>query len=332
MMRLNTQQIQRLGGMIIISLFFVKCTNNKPVVSVLGEMEVPLDNPMFPEKIELGRKLFFDTRLSSDGTVSCATCHDPSKAFTDQLPLSNGVDGKKSMRNAISLLNVGSMKTLMFDAHIESLEIQALVPIRDETEMNSSIPELINRLKAIPEYQNAARSIFKRDFDPWVLTRSLAAFQRSLVSDNAKFDQWKRGEVTLTAAELNGWKLFSEKLYCTQCHPPPFFTTRGAANNGLYADYTGMEDQGRFRIDIDSTQIGTFKIPSLRNNELTFPYMHDGSLKSIDDVIQHYEQGGKQHALQSTIIQPFKLNSRERMELKSFLKTLTDTTYLVDFQ
>jgi cytochrome c peroxidase len=182
-------------------------------------------------------------------------------------------------------------------------------------------------LRAIPEYQAAAQKIFQRDFDAFVLTRAIGAFERSLVSMNSRFDQYQAGnKKALSKDEQAGWKLFSEKLYCIQCHPAPYFTTFEAANNGLYLDYG--KDKGRFRINLDSSDIGKFKIPSLRNSELTFPYMHDGSLESIDKVIEHYIKGGKKHPLQDKRIVPFELTTKERKQLTLFLKALTDTSYL----
>jgi cytochrome c peroxidase len=205
--------------------------------------------------------------------------------------------------------------------------MQVIVPIQEHTEMGSNMKELIQKLRAIPEYQVAAKKIFNRDFDAYVLTRSISAFERTLLSLNSRFDQYMKGNKTiLTSDEKAGWKLFSEKLYCLQCHPAPYFTTFEAANNGLYQEFG--EDKGRFRIFLDSNDIGKFKIPSLRNSELTFPYMHDGSMKSLDEVISHYQEGGKKHTLQSKIIQPFKLTSQEREQLKAFLFSLTDTSYM----
>jgi cytochrome c peroxidase len=218
----------------------------------------------------------------------------------------------------------------MFDAEIPTLEMQALVPIQDTNEMGMLIPDLIKRLEAIDEYQSAARKIFNRGIDSYVITRALAAFQRSLVSDNSRFDQAQRGEIERSDAEQRGWELFSDELYCTKCHTAPHFTTFIAAHNGIYSE--GDSDKGRFRIDFDSTEIGLFKIPSLRNIELTAPYMHDGSAKSLDEVLDHYESGGSRHINQSKVIQPFKLSKRDRSDLLIFLNTLTDTTYMDRFR
>lgn len=296
---------------------------------MLGEMNYPKDNLFDQRKVDLGRMLFFDRSLSVDSTISCASCHLPSKAFTDQIPKSKGVTNHFSMRNAPSLLNVGYATKLMYDAEIESLEMQVLAPIQDTNEMGFTMGKLAERLSKNPTYSKAAKEIFNRPMDAFVITRSLAAFQRTLISDNSRFDQWSRGEVEFTESEELGYRLFTQKLYCSECHPAPYFTTFKAANNGLYSDYGS--DKGRFRINGDSSEIGAFKIPSLRNVSLTFPYMHDGSIQSLKDVINHYESGGKKHFNQSEIIQPFTLSNHERDALIDFLESLTDTSYLRNF-
>lgn len=307
---------------------FIKCTSARLAIDY-SKIPTPTDNPITDEKVELGRKLFFDKRLSVNNTVSCATCHVPEYAFTDRKEVSQGIEGRKTERNSPSILNSAFLKTVMFDAHLPSLEMQVIVPIQEHTEMGNNMKELIQKLRTIPEYQNAAKKIFNRNFDAYVLTRSISAFERTLISMNSRFDQYINGNsAKLSADEKAGWNIFSEKLYCTQCHPAPYFTTFEAANNGLYKEYG--KDKGRFRIFLDSNDIGKFKIPSLRNIQLTYPYMHDGSIKSIDEVINHYQKGGSRNKLQSTIIQPFELSPKEREQLKAFLFSLTDTSYMRD--
>lgn len=323
---------------LLIFVFFiflsiiVACSNKSYFLPQLISVPAPQDNPTTDEKAELGRKLFFDKRLSRDGTVSCATCHNPRKAFTDQLTISRGINGQTTERNSPSLLNAGFLKTAMFDAHLESLELQVIVPIQEKTEMGHNMKELIPQLRAIPEYQAAAKKIFNRDFDAYVMTRSISAFERTLVSMNSRYDQFQRGDKrALTKTEQGGLKLFTEKLYCAKCHPAPYFTTFEAENNGLYQDYEPIADKGRFRIHLDSNDIGKFKVPSLRNIELTFPYMHDGSMKTLNDVIAHYAKGGKKHPKQNKVIVPFALNEGEQKQLIAFLRSLTDTSYLQKF-
>jgi cytochrome c peroxidase len=289
----------------------------------------PSDNPQNAEKIALGRKLFFDKRLSLDGSISCASCHDPQKAFSDQRSKSLGINGQLSERNAPSILNAAFLKTAMFDAHLATLELQAIVPIQEPVEMGHNMKILIKQLRQIPEYQAAAQAIFGRDFDAWVLTRSLAAFERSLLSMNAPFDQYMAGnKKAMSNDQLAGWRIFSDELYCTKCHPAPYFTTYEAANNGLYASYEGKTDQGRFRIHHDSSDIGKFKIPSLRNLPLTYPYMHDGSINSMEAALEHYQKGGAGHPLQDPRILSFELSTKEKAQLLAFFNALVDTSYL----
>lgn len=317
-----------LAATIILGFLILRCSSGQDFNASLT-VPTPIDNPQSLAKIALGRQLFFDKRLSIDGTIACASCHDPQKAFTDQLPKSHGIKGQLSERNAPSLLNAAFLKTAMFDAHLASLELQAIVPIQEPLEMGHNMKLLIQQLRQIPEYQAAAQRIFQRDFDAYVLTRSLAAFERSLLSMNAPFDRYLAGDQkAMNPDQIAGWKLFSEKLYCTQCHPAPYFTTHVAANNGLYASYEGKTDQGRFRIHHDSSDIGKFKIPSLRNIPLTFPYMHDGSIQSLDQVLAHYQKGGTKNPQQDPRITPFVLSAIEKKQLLAFFDALIDTSYL----
>ncbi len=327
----NTYSIIIFTGTCFLSLFLYQCKTTIQSIQPMGEVIFPAGNPITAEKIELGRKLFFDKQLSSDGTVSCATCHLPQYAFSDQKTFSDGVQGRKTQRNSPSILNAGYLPTVMYDAHIKTLELQVIVPIQEHVEMNMKMLDLLKKLKNVSEYQESAKRIYNRDFDAYVLTRSIAAFERSLISQNSRFDQYVAGnKKAMSKDERAGWKLFSEDLYCAKCHPAPNFTTYLPENNGLYLDYGA--DLGRFRIFNDSNDIGKFKVPSLRNVELTFPYMHDGSMKSIENVIQHYQSGGKNHINKNGIIQKFNLSSNQINQLKLFLFTLTDTSYMFRFR
>lgn len=276
------------------------------------------------EKVELGKRLFFDVRLSSDNTVSCATCHQVEKAFADGLPLSVGVEGRHSNRNAPSLYNVKFQRRFMFDGEINSLETQLMTPLLDHAEMNADLPRLFKKLSSDRYYQQKAQAIFHRPFDVYVLTRSIAAYERTLISLNSKYDQFISGKKQLTGEEYEGYLLFTKKLYCTQCHQPPYFTTGKVQNNGLYKNY-GI-DQGRYRVTHNDSDKGMFKIPSLRNIEYTAPYMHDGSVKTLLQVIRHYEKGGEGHENQSSVIQPFHLTTTQENNLVLFLKTLSDNS------
>lgn len=317
----------------IVILFFIACDTQQSLSTEIipNEYPFPIDNTPSKEKIELGRKLFFDKRLSLDGSLSCADCHQPKFAFTDQKKVSSGIKGQHTERNAPSILNSAFLQTVMFDAHLKTLELQVIVPIQEPLEMGHNMKHLIPILRAIPSYQNAAQQIYNRDFDAWVLTRSIAAFERSLLSMNSRYDKYQRGKKNaLTSQEKRGLALFENKLFCSTCHPAPYFTNFSAENNGLYKEYG--KDKGRFRINLDSSEIGFFKTPSLRNISLTFPYMHDGSISSIDEVIQHYMKGGNSSKGQHPAIKTFSLTDSEKKDLISFLKSLTDTSYLKSFK
>jgi cytochrome c peroxidase len=289
----------------------------------------PLDNAPDDKKIDLGRALFFDKRLSKDGTLACADCHRPEFAFTDRKPRSVGINGQLVERNAPSLLNSAFLETVMFDAHLKTLELQVIVPIQEPSEMGHNMKLLIPKLRSIPEYQKAAKEIFNRDFDAWVLTRSLAAFERSLLSLNSRYDQYVAGnKKALNKDEIQGMKLFNAS-YCSSCHPAPYFTHFKAENNGFYTE--GSSDKGRFRVSLDSNDIGRFKTPSLRNIALTYPYMHDGSLATIEAVINHYATGTKNNPRTHPKITPFSFSPLQTQQLKAFLFSLTDTTYLKNY-
>jgi len=275
------------------------------------------------QKINLGRKLFFDKRLSEDNTVSCVNCHKPGLAFTDGKKVSEGVEGRLGFRNSPTLLNLAEATIFMFDAEIKSLEEQAIVPIQDHNEMNIAMGDLIKKLSKDPDYKKKAKLLFDREFDALVLTESLAAFQRSLDSKNSLFDDFinSNDSTLLSQGELNGWKLFND-LKCIECHEYPNFTNYQAMNIGLYMDYG--EDQGRYRVTHDSSDMGKFKTPSLRNIEITSPYMHDGSIDELQDAISIHTRNFKMHPNKDFRITKANLTPEQEKNILSFLKTLTD--------
>lgn len=301
------------------------CTIREPEALVLGKIPFPYDNPDSPEKRAFGKLLFFDKRLSKNNEVSCASCHQPQKAFTDGLTKSRGVGGETAMRNSPSLLNSAYFKSYMYDGEIKNLEQQVLVPIQDHLEMGSSMKEVLQKLSKDAKYNQLAKSVFNRELDAYVITRAISTYERSLISQNSKFDQYRAGaKGVLNANEIAGWLLFSEKLYCTKCHAGAHFTNYKVLSNGLYSDY-GI-DQGRFRINGLEKEKGAFKVPSLRNVSLTAPYMHDGSIRTLREVILHYSKGGATFSNKSSIIKPFKVSELEINQLELFLKILVDTS------
>lgn len=311
-----------LAGILVLG---VRCASPSGENMEWKEIPVPEDNPLTEAKIAFGKQLFFDKRLSAGNQISCATCHTPEKAFTDGLKISRGVDGRMAMRNAPSIFNSAYFKSYMYDGEVKTLEEQVLVPLQDHQEMAGSMKEVIRKLAADKTYQKQAQTIFNRDLDAYVITRAISSYERSLISRNSRFDQYRSGNKTaLNTDELAGWKLFSEKLYCTKCHSGIDFTNYSVVSNGLYTDYGS--DQGRYRINGLEQERGTFKVPGLRNVALTAPYMHDGSMQTLRQVILHYAGGGKNFPNKSAIIQPFSVTELEIGQLEAFLKTLTDTS------
>ncbi|MCB9235991.1 MAG: cytochrome-c peroxidase [Bacteroidia bacterium] len=293
------------------------------------DMPVPDDNPLTTRRVALGKKLFYDPLLSIDSTVSCATCHLQNLGFTDGNRVSEGVHGGLGFRNAPALVNLAWNEDYMRDGGVPTLELQVLAPVAAEVEMGINFKELVDRLNLDPTYPQLFREAFDRDeVDAFGITRALAAFERILVSGNNPYDQYRfQGKTeALNASEQRGMLLFeSNELGCTHCHGGFDLRKNGFENNGLYAQYV---DSGRTRVTLNPDERGKFKVPSLRNVAVTAPYMHDGSLTDLWQVIDHYASGGKGHPNQSEFITGFTLTTTERTDLYNFLHALTDQDFL----
>ena len=290
---------------------------------------IPISNPdSIPTEAQftLGKKLFFDPILSRDGSLSCASCHKPSLAFADTVSVSAGVEGRLGNRNSPSLGNVVYQKKLLKEGGLPTLEMQVLVPIQEHAEFDNNIVEISDKLMTIPKYVEMSQAAYKRDPDPYVITRAISAFERTLFSGNSKYDQFLNGRTKLTAIEEQGLNLFmSNKTNCSNCHSGFLLTNQNIENNGLYSVY---KDIGAMRLTQNPSDEGKFKIPSLRNIALTYPYMHDGSLKTLKEVIEHYNSGGRDHKNKNTLIKPLNLSQSEIEALVAFLSTLTDYNFI----
>lgn len=315
-------------------LFMSSCTTESLEMPVFKYQDLIPDQfptpdlDSFPKlvELELGRKLFYDPVLSSDSSISCSSCHKPALAFSDTVSTSMGVHQRIGTRNAISIANVVYQMKLLREGGVPTLEQQILVPIQEHAEFDNNILVIANTLNKIPAYVDLSIKAYNRLPDAFVITRSIAAFERCLFSGNSKYDHFLKGLQTLTQEEWDGMQLFnSSRTNCSLCHTGFLFTNQAYENNGLYPVYN---DVGKNRLTGDVKDIGRFKIPSLRNVEVTFPYMHDGSLKTLESVIDHYNKGGFDHANKSPLIKPLFLNDYEKKSLVSFLKTLTDSSFL----
>jgi cytochrome c peroxidase len=285
--------------------------------------DIPEDNPLTTASVQLGKALFFDPRLSRDGTVSCVTCHLPELAFSDGAALSTGIDGRMGVRNSPSLGNVAYHADLFRDGGVPTLEQQVIAPIHDPVEMDHDIQVAAAALREVEPYKRLSMLAYGRPLDAWVLSRAIANYERTLISGWSRWDRWMNGEATaMTDAEVRGWQLFSSaELNCTACHGGFDFSDHGFHNIGQYLEY---EDPGRERISLQAGDFGKFKTPSLRNVARTPPYMHDGTMATLEEVLDHFASGGLPHPNRSPLLQTFVLDAQEKADLVAFLNALND--------
>jgi cytochrome c peroxidase len=319
---------------------------------------VPKKNPMTPAKIELGRKLFFDARLSADGRVSCASCHDPKLAFTDGRATASGIAGRRGARNAPTLLNAMFNTGQFWDGRADTLEDQAVQPLINPLEMgNNSYDEVVSRLRAIPEYRAEFQSVFGAEMRIGLVGLALAAYERTLVSGDAAFDRFIAGDQNAISEEAKrGFALFRGKARCARCHTfseaMPFFSDFNYHNTGVamnhpnfdklsrqayaatetdkarevidaLAKQEGGQELGRILVTYQVFDIGTYRTPGLRNIALTAPYFHDGSAKTLADVVRFYNEGGRRNINREWDLDALPLNEDEQRDLTAFLESLT---------
>lgn len=288
----------------------------------------PKDNPYSKKKAELGRLLYFDKRLSSNGTVSCATCHAIQDAFTDAKPVSEGILGKKGTRNAPTVINTAYQSHLFWDGRAASLEDQCKGPLSNPKEMTvannarEAHEECQERIAKIKGY----RILFQEAFGPEGCTldniaKAIATFERTVLSGNSPYDRYKAGDKSaMTKEQIEGYKIFKH-AGCANCHAGPNFTDGRFLNIGVGMD-AANPDTGRYAITKDKKDWGAFKVPTLRDVALTAPYMHDGSLKTLEDVIDYYDKGGIPNPNLHPSMQPLHLSQADKQALVSFLKAL----------
>jgi cytochrome c peroxidase len=292
------------------------------------EPPYPADNAFTPERWALGKQLFFDPDLSLHKTVSCGSCHLPDLAFSDSMPTSAGDMGAPGTSNTPALFNLAYHPYFTRAGGVPTLEMQVAVPVQEHNEFNHNMADLVLRLSQNADYESASQLAYGRSFDAFTLTRALAVFERSLISGNSAYDRFHfQGEASsLSAAEKRGMELFfSDRTNCSSCHAGFNFTTYTFENNGLYEVYA---DSGRMRFTHLEDDRARFKVPSLRNVALTAPYMHDGSMNSLEDVVAHYNHGGADHPNKSPLIRPLNLSASEQSDLVAFLHSLTDYTFV----
>lgn len=291
------------------------------------EIPFPAENAFSKERWELGKKLFYDPIMSLDSSISCGSCHSQAHAFSDVVAFSPGVDNAPGTRNAPSLANVAYHPYFTREGGVPTLEMHVLVPIQEHNEFNHNIVAIGEKLMMDPDYIESSNKAYDRNPDPYVITRALATFQRTLVSGDSDYDKFlNEGDSEILSPEAKrGMDLFfSDQTQCSSCHGGFNFTEYAFENNGLYETYA---DNGKFRLTGEESDKGKFKVASLRNVALTAPYMHDGSLSTLEAVIEHYNSGGETHPNKSDLINPMNLTDEEKADLVAFLHSLTDYNF-----
>lgn len=282
----------------------------------------PPGNEFTPGRTELGRRLFFDPVLSLDRTVSCASCHQPEHGFADPRRFSLGVGGKRTKRNSPTLFNRGHASLQFWDGRAASLEEQALMPLENPDEMALAIPEALERLRRDESYRGAFELAYG-ELSRETLAKAIAQFVRRLQKGDSPIDRFRVGGVKgLSKEERTGMWLFESRGGCWKCHSGPNFSDEAFHSTGVGAE-DGQPEPGRMAITGDATDRGRFKTATLRALEFTAPYMHDGSLATLDQVVDFYAEGGRPHTTRDPLLEPFEATTEERKALVAFLRALS---------
>jgi len=289
----------------------------------------PADNALTVDRARLGKRLFYDPQLSRTNEVSCGSCHQQQYAFADPAEISTGVEGRTGTRNAPSIVNAAWGKTFFWDGRAGSLEEQAGQPIENPVEMDLALAEAVARLAADPSYVEGFQKAYGEAPSESSLQKALASFVRSVVSGSSAYDRHLRGDDSdFGPQRKRGEALFlSEKAECFHCHPSGSLSNEGYFNNG---SYTAGGDTGRQQVTGRVGDLGKFKVPGLRNIAATAPYMHDGSLRTLEAVIEQYDAGGRGDPSTDPLIKPMALTSDEKADLLEFLHSFTDDALLQD--
>lgn len=289
-------------------------------------------NDTILSKAALGKKLFSEKILSKDSSVSCASCHKPNFAFADTVAFSVGIAGKLTKRNTPSVLNMKNRPYYFWDGRAASLEEQSLMPIQNPDEMGLPVEEAVKRLNASSAYNMLFKRVFKQQPTAANLAAAFSAYEQTLETTDSKFDDWSNNLKKLTPAEERGRQLFvGDKAKCFDCHAKEDFTTDEFKNIGLY-NGKSLNDAGLFEISKKESDRGMFKTPGLRNIAVTAPYMHNGMFRTLEDVIDYYNNPGKWVTdpinMDEALQKPLGLTEKEKKDLVAFLRTLTDKAFM----
>lgn len=292
----------------------------------LAPVQWPKDNPYSPEKVELGRLLYFDKRLSADNTVACASCHHPKFAFTDGAPVSTGIRGQKGGVSAPTVINRAYSLAQFWDGRASSLEDQAKGPIQNPIEMGESHQGVVRKLNGIAGYRKLFSRVFgSEEVNIDNVAKAIATFERTVLSGNSPYDKYLAGNrKALSAAQVRGMDVYLNKAKCDQCHEGINFTTNAYHNLGVGTDKPSP-DVGRYAVTRNDRDWGAFKTPTLRDIAKTAPYMHDGSLKTLEEVVDYYDKGGVPNKNLDEKMKKLNLTAQNKQDLVEFLKALSGT-------
>lgn len=323
-MTVHTKSILAVGAALVAGWLLAADSAPAPhaakVPSGLKELTVPEDNPLTQEKVELGRILFFDPRLSIDDTVSCASCHNPKFGWSNGEAFATGVRGQKGGRSAPTVINSGYQSFQFWDGRAWQLEGQALGPIQNPIEMDMKLDALVAKLNKIDGYRERFQKVFGTDATPDGIAKAIASFERTVLSGDAPYDRFKANDAkALSPAAQRGMKIFFNKGHCSACHSGHNFTDGGFHNLGVNF-HAKTQDVGRFSESKQSGDTGSFKTPTLREIGRTAPYMHDGSLKTLEEVVNYYNKGGTTNPYLDEEIFELKLTKEEAADLVVFLR------------
>lgn len=283
----------------------------------------PDDNPLTVDKVSLGRRLFFDRRLSRDGSLSCASCHDPQRAFANRRPVARGVGGARGDRNVPTLVNRAWGRSFFWDGRAATLEEQALEPVFNPRELAATEAHVVTLIDSA-DYRDHFSAAFGRDPDLPALGRALASFVRTIVSGNAPYDRHVAGiSGSLGASAQRGLTLFTGQAGCNRCHTGPLFTDDEFHNTGVAWRSGHLTDRGRAAVTKEDLDRGAFKTPTLREIARTAPYMHDGSIGTLEEVIEFYDRGGIRNLGLDPRLRVLHLTARDKLDLVVFLKSLS---------
>jgi cytochrome c peroxidase len=314
-----------LGGVtLLLGCTATPSTVNRESTHGLDEfLEVPAGNAVTPAKVALGERLFFDPLLSRDSTIACASCHRPNHAFSDTGSVSVGVGGRRGRRNVPTVFNRAYGRSHFWDGRSTTLEDQALRPIEDSLEMDNPAPEMVRRLRGSSSYRAAFRTAFPDGVTADNVARALASYLRTLRTTEAPIDRFRNGDRNaLSESAQRGFALFLGKGNCASCHFGPNFTDEEFHNTGVAWRDGTPGDSGRFAVTRADRDLGAFKTPTLREVACSAPYMHDGSLRTLGDVIAFYDHGGHVNPQLDAEIRPLRLDREEQRSLIEFLQAL----------